>query len=188
MERDQLTGIQVGPHTAPVMEAFRHLLVTKLCQFQGKLSSPYQCVDKLSQALSIARHVHDDGSDWLTVREHAGAYANGGGAFLEEHPWKTAEDSIRKLYSLLDSYVNDHIPPQLRHLYDDVYGDLRSCLDCLIFHGSMNGFHAALWEAYLQGGWPCGWSGELIEHDDGSYDLSGSLIYVYWENKGDAPN
>jgi hypothetical protein len=180
MNKFQFLSLQVGPYSDVVKNAFQALLTTRLLQFRGELGSYYKRVEELGQAICLAQEQHEDGRNWITLREHEDAYAVGGGSFLEQQPWKTSTASIRSFYGLLATYIDENLPQQFNRLYDDVFADLRSCFRCLIFRGSFDEFHTALWEAYCQGGWPCGWSGDVVERENGSYDISRAVICVYW--------
>ena len=51
------------------------------------------------------------------------------------------------------------ISDECKEVWDDVYGDLINCIRIRAIVGKKNHLYEKIFEVYLSGGWPCGWSG-----------------------------
>lgn len=184
MNPTTIKDLSLGPHTELAKRLLYQLDSAQFLRFQGHLGSSYQPIVSFSDAIDSTHEHHDDGLDWISLRDMASAYANGGSSFIYEAPWSSHIMSIRSVYELLDRFVGSNLPQKYSKIADDVYADLRSCIDCGMFHGGFDDFHQLLWDAYIQGGWPCGWMGEFEEQEDGGFRAAEATLKVFWEVNG----
>lgn len=104
----------------------------------------------------------EDAANWLDLREDQASqvlgptYSNPALAAVLNQGTELLQPLAATLARLPTPYLE---------IVNDVEGDLRNCALSRAVLGPDAHFFDLLWDAYRQGGWPCGWEGEYPEGD-----------------------
>ena len=86
----------------------------------------------------------EDAMNWTDLRE------------LQARNISQAPDEI---WTRLAEIVPGRVPPAYAAVMDDVIADLANIASSRGVSGAGDSLWDRMWEAYRQGGWPCGWEG-----------------------------
>jgi hypothetical protein len=150
------------------------------------LGDRFVAVHALADAIKRARSPEPGEFDWEDDRLAVWGGPVPDTPFLDPRVQKSFKKNFAALNASIDRLICDTLPPEYRSIYDDVYSDLVAIAQQFAYFARLDQLSALVWEAYTQGGWPCGCTGPGLGPDD-ELDLSGRKIYVYWEPEGDGP-
>jgi ankyrin repeat protein len=174
-----------GPHTPKVQHVIDFLKSGRLLRFQGHFDDRFMPVQSLAAAKKRARSPGAEEFDWEEDRLAVWDDAIPTNVFQDRRAADSYKKNFATLRSTLDRSINDTLPKEYRSLYDDIYSDMIAFTEQLASFGQLDRLNALVWEAYVQGGWPCGCSGPGLKPGD-RLDLSGRKIFVFWRPTSDA--
>lgn len=120
-------------------------------------------VEDFAEACEYAYHRYltdaEDALNWTDLREHqvSETHAATAGDLGE------LRDQGYERYDQLWELVHPRIPELYESIVDDVVADLSNCAYSRAVFGAGDRLFDRIWDAYRQGGWPCGWIGAYPE-------------------------
>jgi hypothetical protein len=107
---------------------------------------------------------------WSDLREQEMAEVMGQRYSLSD--FDEADEELGGLIDEFGSVLQERLSGEFLELIDDIVGDLYNVAYCRSVNGVTNGLLEKIYQAYLNGGWPCGWrgnfpKGELIVYSAG---------------------
>jgi hypothetical protein len=147
-----------------VDEIMRFAETGPLLQPAGSITGErFRVIDDFDEAKEIAyeRTISDDedAMNWTDLRQSEAAEIRG--ATYSDPSLAPVRQAMGELLERLTEAVRPRVAPQYADIVDDIVADLRNVAFSRSVFGANERFFDLVWDAYRQGGWPCGWEGEF---------------------------
>jgi hypothetical protein len=111
-----------------------------------------------AQEYAYRRYITDDedADNWTDLRQKEASKILA--ARYKDPSLAPVFQAVRELLKPLTQSLA-RLPAPYTEIVDDVAADLRNCAQSRAVFGANTNFFDLLWNAYQQGGWPCGWEG-----------------------------
>jgi hypothetical protein len=169
-----------GPHTLKVQTVLDFLKSGKLLGFAGQLDERFIPVYDLAKAEELACDYGDSDFRWDEDRGSIWGQTSPRNVLEDPEVRQAFNPNLRQLSHNIDQLIDQTIPEELRyHCYDWVYSDLEDTAYGFALFGELDLLGSLIWQAYEEGGWPCGLTGSRPDPES-DFDMRGRKVYVYW--------
>jgi hypothetical protein len=171
-----------GPHSDKVRRVFAFLGSDRLLRFSGHLDDRWFIpVHDIEKAESLAYNPEDEDFHWEEDGCLVWNKLKPLNVFENARVWEAFKPNLTKIASVLGELIDKAIPEEFRFVcYDSVLADLIEITGGVAKFGELDQYYGLVWEAYQQGGWPCGLTGGRPASDS-DLILDGRKMYVLWE-------
>lgn len=170
-----------GPHTSKVQDVFNFLKSDLLFRFSGHLDDKWFIpVNDVREAERLAYDPEDEDFHWeedgcMVWDKYKPIYI-----FENNQVWNAFKVNLATVNRVLSDLIDHAIPEEFRYIcYDSALMDLVEIANGFAKFGELDRYYGLMWEAYQQGGWPCGLTGGRPASDS-ELSLEGRKMYVLW--------
>ena len=145
-----------GPHSALVEEIVAFAESGPLLRRAAPIVGDVHVVTDFDEAREYAYRRYlteaDDALNWTDLREREAGEIHAVSGELGP--------ALNGLWERMLAAVSPRLPEAYADLLDDVLADLVNAASTRAVFGAGDRLFDRVWDAYKQGGWPCGWEGE----------------------------
>lgn len=145
-----------GPHSALVEEILSFAASGPLLRPPAPIAGDVHVVHAFDEAREYAYRRYltdaDDALNWTDLREREAGEIHAESGSLGS--------ALNGLHERLFAALSTRLPEAYADLLDDVIGDLANAAAGRAVFGAGDRLFDRVWDAYKQGGWPCGWEGD----------------------------
>ena len=184
--RDVLSGRRpsspddFGPFTVQVQNVFKFLESNRLLRFLGRLDEQlFIAISVLDDAIKRAYNPDAEDFHWEEDGHLVWKGTPPPNVLKPPQIWEAYRANLKRIDALLDQFIDHTMPESFRYYcYDSVLADFIEITKGFAMVGKQDEFYGRVWEAYQQGGWPCGLTGGRPAESD--LCLEGRRMYVFW--------
>lgn len=171
----------LGPFTSSIQAFLRQLMNCNLLSFSGTLDDKrFQRVSSLDEAERHAYEPEESEFNWEVDRRAVWGETRHENIFMAPDALKAYQPNFNRLYSSLNAILDSQLPEAYRYeCFDATYADLVEIVNTIAYFGQLDELGEATWEAYRQGGWPCGLTGGPATGDE-ELTMENRKVIVLW--------